>query len=85
MINDKNGAMVQGWHQYFDALRALYESNLRYSDPDHPQFGKVEPANPKTGLIAYADGDPVNGWDPKGDGTAGQFYYKADGTWQFMA
>lgn len=37
----------------------------------------TEPARPRDGMIAYADG---TNWDPKGDGTEGFFGYE-DGSW----
>jgi hypothetical protein len=60
------------WRQWFQEVYDWYAKTGRYTDPAHPQFGRVEPPR-ATGLLAYADGA---GWDPGG----GAGYYRWSGS-----
>ncbi|MGD0229708.1 MAG: hypothetical protein ABSC19_05020 [Syntrophorhabdales bacterium] len=65
------------WVEWYQRLSDYYTQVLRYTDPYHPQFGKVEPPH-VTGMMAYADN--VN-WKP---GTQAGYYRWSGSAWQYI-
>ena len=70
----------QAWRQWFSSFADNYNAVGKWVDPNHPDFGKVEPSMRKLGLMAFADG--VN-WNPLEDGTAGYFWWDTEG-WRLL-
>lgn len=64
------------WIEWYQRVYDYYDQVLRWVDPYHVNFGKIEPTGTelKDGLIAYANGTD---WDPAGDGTKGYFWYNS--------
>ena len=71
----------KAWKEYFARLDNQYEQVSRWTDPTHPDMGKVEPPTNvrRKGLIAYADGVA---WNP---GAGAGYYYFDGAAWVFMA
>jgi hypothetical protein len=65
------------WQQWLQEL--LDTGNvLKSIDPTNPNLGKVAPATPQIGLLAYADGVA---WNPG----SGEGYYRWTGTaWKYV-
>ena len=72
---------VELWRSWFSSFTDYYGSVLRWTDPNHKEFGKVEPPTKirKEGLIAYADN--VN-WKPA---SAAGYYYWTGSIWKFVS
>ena len=53
------------WQSWFTELQRQYDQVWRWTDPTHPDYGKVEPPENmrRRGLLAYADGVT---WNPGG-------------------
>ena len=60
---------------WFTGVQDHYKNVARYTDTQHPEFGKVAPDKPTQGLLVYADGVS---FDPG----SGKGYYRYDnGSW----
>lgn len=68
----KSTIQTRSWKQHFGEQSDYYEQVLRWLDPFHPSYGKLEPPASvrKKGLTAYADGVK---WNP-GEG-AGEYWW----------
>lgn len=65
------------WQAWFTELQRQYDQVWRWTDPTHPDYGKVEPPENvrRRGLLAYADGVA---WNPGGSGE-GHYWYNGSG------
>ena len=66
------------WLTWFAQGLDLYRNTNRYTDPAYRDYGKFEPTNKYTGLVAFADGVS---WNP-GNGE-GNYIYEG-GKWRFL-
>jgi hypothetical protein len=76
----------KAWKEYFARLDNQYEQVSRWTDPTHPDMGKVEPPTNvrRDGLLAYANG-LVLGWQPNGVGAKGLWRWDSgSGLWVFV-
>jgi len=72
IIHDDPSATITApaWIEWYQRAYDYYDQVGKWVDPYWTSFGKIAPAAPVTGLLAYADG---TAWDPAGDGTVGYF------------
>ncbi len=65
------------WQQWLQELLAT-GNVLKNTDPTNPNFGKLAPANPQTGLLAYANGSD---WNP---GSGEGLYRWTGAAWKYI-